>query len=648
VSARHWYVGQQGRRLGPYGESVLKALAKSQKLHAEDLLWTEGMREWVRADAVAELALFSTVRLATPEIAPAVAVAQRAADSVDQQQAQARAQGAAIASTQHATPSAFADPAFARKDPPAPSEHRAGYLLRHWRGELSLPMAYWVNQVLLSVLVLMLLAWLPETDLIQNSTPFLRGLWSLGVVLFVAILGLWQIVGVIRSAQAHPSRGGSRGWAVAAQVVSVLGILRLAGTLAQEAPIVVQAAQLIFHGDIMQASTLRVLNHGTEVEVAGGLAFGTAQKLETLLDATPTIQLVQLNNIGGWVSEGAALEKVIEMHHLSTYTRGACVSACLLAFMGGQERYLARQGKLGFHEASVSGVGGDVASEGNNQFRQVFASKGLPTPFINRALATPPSSMWYPTQQELLDAHVITAVVNEADYATTGVTEWKNEAALRKQFDDVPVFAAVQNLDPTLYVQLRDTFVSSIHEGISQTEMSGRMRTILSEKIIPKYVPIGPDTPLIAYVRVQMTEMRELRERDPKYCTMFLFPTAGSPDLSAMLSSATREADIKELASLLTAVAEKPASVPSEAAVKPSLFSALRSAERQRPGTIDRVANPDKWKSHPADLCDAELMFYGAVVALPPKQAGPVLRYLMASAFSETTAPQATATQVAQ
>lgn len=58
MNARRWYIGQQGRQLGPYRESILKTLAENQKLRPDDLLWTEGMTDWARADSIADLALF--------------------------------------------------------------------------------------------------------------------------------------------------------------------------------------------------------------------------------------------------------------------------------------------------------------------------------------------------------------------------------------------------------------------------------------------------------------------------------------------------------------------------------------------------------------------------------------------------------------
>jgi hypothetical protein len=39
--------------------------------------------------------------------------------------------------------------------------------------------------------------------------------------------------------------------------------------------------------------------------------------------------------------------------------------------------------------------------------------RGVAAGFIREALSTPPSRIWYPTTEELIAAHVITAVVDE-------------------------------------------------------------------------------------------------------------------------------------------------------------------------------------------------------------------------------------------
>ncbi len=81
--------------------------------------------------------------------------------------------------------------------------------------------------------------------------------------------------------------------------------------------------------------------------------------------------------------------------------------------MAAEHRSLGSNANLGFHEASIAGVGGRVASDGTQTIREALEGKGVPEAFIRNAPSTPASSIWYPTTQELIAAHVITAVVDQ-------------------------------------------------------------------------------------------------------------------------------------------------------------------------------------------------------------------------------------------
>lgn len=51
-AAEQWWYAQQSQRLGPVSASALKALADSGELHAEDLVWHQGLANWVTAASI--------------------------------------------------------------------------------------------------------------------------------------------------------------------------------------------------------------------------------------------------------------------------------------------------------------------------------------------------------------------------------------------------------------------------------------------------------------------------------------------------------------------------------------------------------------------------------------------------------------------
>lgn len=109
---------------------------------------------------------------------------------------------------------------------------RQNYFLRHWRGELSLPVAYWVNGVL--ALIIPSAAGAAFRVLIQ------RGELHAGAPIVVALIGLfglavgvtvWQCVGVWRSATRY-ERSGRKFWGGCAKVAVVIGVARASLELA--------------------------------------------------------------------------------------------------------------------------------------------------------------------------------------------------------------------------------------------------------------------------------------------------------------------------------------------------------------------------------------------------------------------------------
>jgi len=85
------------------------------------------------------------------------------------------------------------------------------YVARHWRGELSLPVSYWINGGLVTV-GMNIIATLVE----------LSGSAGAAVLYLVAAapVSIWQIVGIWRSADRRHD-----GWATAAKVMTVIGAL---------------------------------------------------------------------------------------------------------------------------------------------------------------------------------------------------------------------------------------------------------------------------------------------------------------------------------------------------------------------------------------------------------------------------------------
>ena len=201
------------------------------------------------------------------------------------------------------------------------------------------------------------------------------------------------------------------------------------------------------------------------------------------------------------------------------------------------------------------------------------------------------------------------------------------------QFDAVPLFAALKTADPDAFASLRQEFLAGIRDGITQREMSVRIHTLFMQQFLSKYLKTGPDAPLAAYWKIQLDELRELRQLDPRYCREFLFPSkdSGMAPVSDLVSKETLDQDMTDLVDLVRQTALSPRAPPTAAEVQESLRRVARSAEAQAPGTAAVLNATGRYADEPEVVCDSALAFFGAVLDLPVDRSGPVLRYLSAS-----------------
>jgi len=129
----------------------------------------------------------------------------------------------------------------------------SNYFIRHWRGELSLPISYWLNATILANVFLGILLMIASGA--ENNFS-LRGTAAIAIVVSLTSLavGLWSLVGVWQSANMHVDRGGSESWASVAKFVVVAGFLGLAGTISNN--MIPQLKELVLITDVTRKQLL--------------------------------------------------------------------------------------------------------------------------------------------------------------------------------------------------------------------------------------------------------------------------------------------------------------------------------------------------------------------------------------------------------
>lgn len=315
------------------------------------------------------------------------------------------------ASLESSTSSPSSTPGTANAPSAEPRRTRSNYLVRHWRGELPLPVSYWINGTLLSLVSIAVIFAVGTLEQYSFASLRLVSATSLALLAGSVLSSAWSTVGIWRSAGHHVSRGGSNGWAIVARTMVVFSVFGALSHLITTVVPQMRVYGLIAIGqDPIGRYRVSVSADGRSVRVYGTLREGAAEKIIGVLDAAPAARWLVLDSNGGRLHEARVLAQAVRARELNTYVGRMCASACTYVFLAGKTRAASPYARIGFHQPSFVGLNAAGQQLITQRMLDVYREAGLPDAFIQRVGRTPPSQIWYPTPNELLDAHVVTIV----------------------------------------------------------------------------------------------------------------------------------------------------------------------------------------------------------------------------------------------
>ncbi len=141
--------------------------------------------------------------------------------------------------------------------------------------------------------------------------------------------------------------------------------------------------------------------------ISGPMAADLPDKVLKVLRKHSDTKRVVLDSPGGLQHIGMKLARIIRVHNLDTHVTHICLSACTMAFLGGNQRTIGTHATLGYHDSIQSGVSTSALTSNLNVYRRYYP--GLPDAFLSKIRETPNASMWAPDESDLLQANVITA-----------------------------------------------------------------------------------------------------------------------------------------------------------------------------------------------------------------------------------------------
>lgn len=595
---RPWHYTKSRVAAGPVSRAELNRLIQAGELTAADLVWNPALPNWQSIGDTPELALLVGAAHEPPSTT-----------SVPVAAASARAP--------------FADSTAEVRATPGPGRRRS-YIVRHWRGELSLGKSYWLNGMLMGVFVAVLSTAVSRMDVAAH--PRVYSLTVIVLLLLVTpLLATWQWVGVWRSANHHVERGGKRAWAVLAEVMVVVGVLSFAGSMAATyLPASAQYWRILTDTDPMSHYEVRVIRDDTELEVRGPIGFGLTDRVREELDAHPTITLIHLNSPGGRVAEARALAKLIEDRGLSTYTATGCASACILPFMAGRQRLINGDARLGFHQYGFPGVRGADFSGQYATDEAYLRTRGIAPNFVARAYATPNRSLWKPSLAELAAAHVITGEAAAGQVGLSGLSP----ADAKSVFDREPLYASLKQTDPTVYTSLLGMFQDAAAKGHSLLDAQASMMPTLWQ-LRAKRLPYASNTAVIGFSALAVAEWQYLEKTDPVVCFDYeVGDTQTTMRAAALLPLALTAREPTVLAEVLRS-GKNQAFAPASAATANDLLQRIGTDLKARFGDdtklIGELSNPNIDK---AKGCALLIALYQDILRLPSTESGPLLRYM--------------------
>ena len=292
------------------------------------------------------------------------------------------------------------------------------YIRRHWRGELPLGQAFWINLVLIRALLTCgdLLFQPPITKDIGPLLP-VAAIYS---AISILIVLPWQVVGVIRSTDRMLGELGSSALVTGAQIGAVFSFLVVGSSafatfqpLWREPP-PDEPHFLVAERERRAKYALSLLDDGTTVEMSGEFEIGVTRDLRTVLDDHPGATRLALSSDGGYVNQGRAVARLIEERGLDTVVLGTCKSACVIAYMAGRNRLLGPDGAIGFHQYFYEGRVAHPTIDQDAEFRRdldYFISRGVDPVFLDDALAATHDTIWLPDASALVAAGVVHTIL---------------------------------------------------------------------------------------------------------------------------------------------------------------------------------------------------------------------------------------------
>lgn len=450
--------------------------------------------------------------------------------------------------------------------------------------------------------------------------------WWMALAAISLVIPLWYLSGAFWFWSASGQREGAAQRLLSRATILALGLLLLALLAVNYRPLKALVG-IATTPDPYGQFAIHFENNGRSVVYEGPLGYAAPASLHSALAHHPEVDTVVLDSVGGWMVSGRGLVRVLREAHIRTVVaRHLCASACILAFENAPRRVLESDAVLGFHSESNQ-FAWAASGNDNDSFVEVFAAHDVPQAFVDKAIATPPNSLWRPGVGELFANHLIDSVRLDGQ----DLPREEYFLAVVDRYFEAPDFAplarGLREFAPEHLRRLREDVAAKLQQGAAgERADEATLRAIDADEQLALQRADDP----AQLERAAMLEdlLADFSERAPALC--YSIWTGDNPGaISAGFSPAQQRAYTRVMGDMLVSAAIDPRPPPSDEDGADLMGRAVRPAYLKYGRVVfDVPAARKEGRIGDDAVCDMALDTYRQIHAMRPSEAGAAMRWL--------------------
>jgi hypothetical protein len=265
--------------------------------------------------------------------------------------------------------------------------------------------------------------------------------------------------------------------------------------------------------------------------------------------------------------------------------------------------------------------------------RDFMAAAGVKPSFIDKVFATPNDDAWYPTDNELKAAGVVTQIT--AKYAIT-VGEYRSESVERETLIG-EILETIRKQNPQDYATIHADQLRTLQNDTSVSDPSSAGDELFS-RYLNKFMAHASDPMAAKYLRAFIALVSEIGSKNPEACYRVLIAKQSFWVSGAARYASSQHREDLEIAMLRTAVdgIRQNRPVPSESETDDGWTQVIETYIGKHPSDLPTLIKLTSPSVDRAAACRLEVAVYNSMTSLPESILGTLARGVAAEKAHET------------